>query len=199
MHTDTLMTALYEWTGPARDRLAIDDPEARPPWIIACWEDADSTAAVSVLASATAALHHGYDKTDWHSAMPLPDGWLEAAVSSDTHMRDLTTGPTRYLAGVGLLTSEITGDGHWGMRARIAMNDGAFVYEHRDDGPHTARTEARLRIGLGDPIWWDEQSMLEPLERYRSTVTGGQPHLPETDREPVLAWPSSSAGWPGPC
>lgn len=198
MHTDTLMTALHEWTGPARDPLATDAPKVRLPWIIACWEDADNTVTVSTLASATAELHHRGDGSDGHPVMPLSDGWLEAAVSFKTRMRDLTTGPTRYLAGVGLLTGETAGDGRWAMHARIAMNGGAFMYEHRDGGRHGTGAEARMRIDLNSPIWWNEQSVLEPLERYRAADTGDRLHLPGTALKPAPIWPSSIPNWLGP-
>ncbi len=198
MHTDTLMTALHEGAGPARDRLTTGAPEVRPPWIIACWEDAANAVTVSVLASATAELHHGRDGSDDRPAMPLPGGWLEAAVSSEARMRDLTTGPTRYLAGVGLLTGEITGNGRWTMRVRIAMNGGAFMYEHRDGGSHGTGAEARLRIDLSSPIWWDEQPVLEPLERYRATVTGDRPRLPGTAHKWAPSCPPSVPSWIGP-
>lgn len=182
MITHNLCAALRIWAGPARDRLTADDPQTRVPWVIACWEDAVGQISTTLLREATTALRGRRSEMDFDSdQLALPADWLKAASDFTARVRDIVIGKPEYLAGIGLITRTTTTTGQRAMRVQIATASGdAFTFEHGDDGG-----EARLRCKAGDPLWWDQQAVLEPLERYRAAVTGWLPVLPDNGATPA--------------
>ncbi|MDA1359797.1 hypothetical protein O1R50_09195 [Glycomyces luteolus] len=192
MITDNLCTALRIWTGPAQDRLAADDTRTRVPGIIACWEDGAGQISTSLLPTATAALqaHLGHADLD-PEQRALPTDWPKAASDFTALMRDIVMGEPWYLAGIGLVTRTTAATGQHTMCIQIAADRGtAFTYERHDSG-----SETRLRFDVGDPLWWDQQAVLEPLERYRAAATGWPPVLPEAD--PAHTEPPRAHAGPG--
>jgi hypothetical protein len=175
MITDNLCATLRVWAGPAQDRLAADDTRTPVPWIIACWEDGAGQIATSLLPAATAALQDHLGQIGPGSEQTVPTDWLKAASDSTAFMSDIVMGEPRHLAGIGLVTRTTAVTGQDATRIQIAAARGtAFTYERQDGG-----CEARLRFDVGDPLWWDHQAVLAPLERYRAAATGWPPVLPE--------------------
>lgn len=192
MITDNLCATLRIWAGPAQDRLVADDTRTRVPWIIACWEDGAGQIATSLLPAATDALQDHLGQVGPAPEQEvLPTGWLKSASDFTAFMSDIVMGDPWHLAGIGLITRTTAATGQRAMRIQIAADRGtAFTYERHDGG-----SEARLRFDVGDPLWWDQQAVLEPLERYRAAATGWPPVLPEAD--PARPEPSRAHAGPG--
>jgi hypothetical protein len=192
MDSNPLANALRLWAESAPDSLFTGSD-----WIIACWQARDGRLAVSGLLAATYSLDPDAEATAPAFTRPqVPDAWLGYALDFDGRVFDLVTkrpASSGHLAGVGLV------------KAKPGTRDDAVVLAWMATGEAAIRVELHRyadavgRCEVGDPLWWDQQDLFEPLERYRAAACGWPPALPTALAIPDRSERPSTAAWAGPC
>ncbi|MEU5874246.1 hypothetical protein AB0A73_22150 [Glycomyces sp. NPDC047369] len=192
MNHDDLTAALRRWAASAPESLYEGSR-----WTIACWQDAEGRLTVSGLLVATWGLVDFEEDPTIRARpnAPIPAWWLETALDLESITNLLASagpGGPDLLAGVGIAAAPGPREDAI-VHAWLAVADAAIRVELHRHGTWIGR------CAIGDPLWWDQRALFEPLERFRARATGWPPNLPANLTAPTTNPRTSAAAWTGPC